>query len=102
MTIQNILLNSVYNIMSTSSNICVKGGKINYEIVKDLSIEEKLKKIIEYTEQLMEYEDTDNTMFRLKLINLYKDYLYLDDDISYNPIIKEEKTEQNKNLFQMI
>ena len=70
--------------MSTSSNICVKGGKINYEIVKDLSIEEKLKKIIEYTEQLMEYEDTDNTMFRLKLINLYKDYLYLDDDISYN------------------
>lgn len=67
-----------------TSNISVCGGKINYELVKDLTASENLERIIDHTELILKDAEKNEQMFKLKIINLYKEYIFLDDDIGYN------------------
>lgn len=66
------------------SNIRVRGGNINYEIVKDLSIGEQVKRIQFYVNQIMSMANKDKLFVKYQLINLYKDYLFIDNDIVYD------------------
>lgn len=66
------------------SNIHVKGGEINYEIIKDLTVQEHIDRIKFYVDQILELEGKDIWFFKYQLVNLYKDYIFVDCDISYD------------------
>ena len=66
------------------SNIRVKGGNINYEIVKDLSVDDQMSRIQFYINQILSMEYKDKLFVKYQLVNLFKDYLFIDVDIMYN------------------
>ena len=66
------------------SNIHVKGGNINYEIVKDLSVDDQMSRIQFYINQILSMESKDKLFVKYQLVNLFKDYLFIDVDIMYN------------------
>lgn len=66
------------------SNIRVKGGNINYEIVKDLSVDDQMSRIQFYINQILSMESKDKLFVKYQLVNLFKDYLFIDVDIMYN------------------